>query len=135
MTPSRFNFRAWDGERMHFASLFGRGGGVTYFSLTSEVSSDPPCHEVAAFASAAVSSETVMQSTGLTANGVEIYEGDVVRYQSAIGRVVFRDATFWVDKISGDSWMAYSFVEQVGHGDDCTVIGNIYENPELLEGR
>ncbi|RDH76364.1 hypothetical protein DVS77_21660 [Mycolicibacterium moriokaense] len=74
----------------------------------------------------------VMQYTGLNdKNGVGIYEGDVVTTGNGLKRIVIYDAPgFWLaknltDKIDIDSFSTPRAYEEV--------IGNIYENPELLE--
>ena len=78
--------------------------------------------------------ETVGQYTGLTdKNGVRIFEGDIVRYVDTIHQVVFeqRNTTAYFG-------LVYSEIETIpfGHYQDLKqieVIGNIHDNPELLE--
>ena len=82
-----------------------------------------------------VNENTLGQFTGLIdKNGVKIFEGDIVRYGDTIHKVVFeqRNGTAYFG-------LVYSPIEtlQFGHYQDLRqleVIGNIYENPELIEG-
>jgi uncharacterized phage protein (TIGR01671 family) len=81
-----------------------------------------------------ISNVKLMQYTGLKdKNGVEIYEGDILRlknrvtsdskiWRDSISSVFFKNGMFVVDD-DYPSLIDYSMVE---------VIGNIYQNPELL---
>ena len=73
----------------------------------------------------------LMQSTGLfDKNGKEIYEGDIVQNEFlSVNKIVFADGGFKVT--SGTSVGNY-----LGHFvENLEVIGNIYENPELLNNQ
>ena len=91
-----------------------------------------------------VSSKTVGQYTGLTdKNGNKIFEGDIVDVEYDINytgvaahrigsfSVVFKKGCFMKDKITkvNEEKGLYHFIPS----DKCAVIGNIHDNPELLE--
>ena len=80
-----------------------------------------------------VEPKSVGQYTGLKdKNGREIYEGDVLKNDYGDIWVVVWNGTGFMLELNGESKNIYSANEYYFSG--CEVIGNIYENPELLEG-
>jgi hypothetical protein len=75
-----------------------------------------------------VDPETVGQYTGLKdRNGKEIYEGDITKDKRGLVEcVVFGD---WAFRVKGEKGIYYKH-----NLYECEVIGNIYDNPDLLEG-
>jgi uncharacterized phage protein (TIGR01671 family) len=87
--------------------------------------------------------QEIMQFTGLQdKNSKDIYEGDIVKYESRtwkeeagedplysneVSTIVYSGKGFWVDAESF-GWEG----ENLWDWDDIVIIGNIYENAEIL---
>lgn len=121
-------FRAWDKENGCWVSIDSVAlcddGSIAY--LLSEEDDMPPYSE---------DEVEIMQFTGLKdKNGREIYEGDVLD----IG-LLNQDGNPVLAPVSYEAYLAGYVLYNEGHGiwqrigGGCEVIGNIFENPELLE--
>jgi len=133
--PQReIKFRAWDKkEKKMYYVKNSDDGYLDYFPLRSLLEHNCPF--------------IWMQYTGLKdKNGKEIYEGDIVRfyqcrdkkggvwlslykdYREWFGEIIFKEGRF---EIGNTKYIGKSNIEEK-KVDSWEIIGNIYENPELL---
>jgi len=131
-------FRAWDklGKKMLFSKVFHELGSSVESFLAFEYPYKHPKHKYMGWNELDLK---IMQYTGLQdKNGKGIYEGDIIEYdpeEDGLGEepFVYKDVVIWKDggfkEKDTDEWL---FIDN-GNFDDVTVIGNIYENPELAK--
>lgn len=131
-------FRAWDKEEnlwIKVASLvFDEEGEMWYLGPVMD-DFNPVYYE-----NELGKTWEIMQSTGLKdKNGVEIFEGDVIGSQNkdrsnwyvSHHKIVWHDTGFVGKQICSSSFIGLEHWTRGENG--YVVIGNIYENPELLE--
>lgn len=143
-------FRAWDKETnsMHDVTeiSFNEDGSIdgTLKSITGRFYFNERVH-VRGFNYEWIDDVILMQYTGLhDKNGKEIYEGDVLEFEDKSGKasVAYNQnkAQYQLSKLKHKSSNIIIKNAQIDLNTNCIsedelkVIGNIYENPELLEG-
>ena len=78
----------------------------------------------------------LMQYTGLKdKNGVKIFEGDIFKWGSTLYQVIYADFGFKVNCVKGHNDIyLYDFqLNYFEENDEIEVVGNIYEDDDLLE--
>lgn len=120
-------FRVWDKDHKYMEYTdknlivsFGDNGNVDATDLSNIYST---CNGMQNF--------ELMQSTGLKdKNGTEIYEGDIVEN-------IYKEIGFIKncnDALCFSRKERNFYLSGIGAGRPFKILGNIYENPELLEG-
>lgn len=122
-------FRAWNGKKMIYRGLHDKNW---YYTPKND---ENGCH----WAFPADQSDAlfkIMEYTGLKdKNGKEIYEGDIINIGDK-DEICSIEKTFieyeggsFIIKYLGFKYSLWNF-----DSNDIEIVGNIYENPELLEG-
>lgn len=150
----RFKFRVWHKKRkkmydvLHFHTATWNNGGEWVTAKGFDIITQQDVH-----IQIEPKDGIIIQCTGLKdKNGKEIYDGDIlnlyvsskklyryqVKYEIGSFMLVSQDEIFdfpnvWNDYVYPLSQLYYEYQNEENFIDQCEVVGNIYENPELLE--
>jgi uncharacterized phage protein (TIGR01671 family) len=122
-------FRAWHSEQKRMFAVYGLGS-----DFVTENTFDGVDPGINAFYGDDMNFIHIMQFTGRTdKNGKEIYDGDIIKEYDEVVKVFYNDCTasFDIEYSGGD---CDRLVYKDGHSEHSfEVLGNIYENPELIK--
>lgn len=135
MKNRELKFRAWTGAKMEYNVVAGRFGAFYVNPMDNGDGLDPDdSASLSPFNMIYDKGTPIMQFTGLLdKNGREIWEGDVIRCQ-------FGDyySVEWFEKCfvyRNTEGFSYLQIWQPPIEKEYEVIGNIHENPELLNNK
>ena len=117
-------FRVWDNERN--AMFNSKSVDIDFFEGKIEITSDTIRYDEVY--TDEIKDFELMQYVGCKdKNNKEIYEGDIVKTKEHIGQIIYSKGMFFID-VKGDFYLPIYNVSEF-----IEVIGNIYENPDLLD--
>ena len=122
-----YKFRAWDKEERKWKLGYKELGG---FHLLGELNLLGEVNAELASPLSKLQDIEIMQYTGFEdESGKEIYEGDIVKTPSFIESVAFFDGSYFTVGKHGKKETSHFLTP----GSYYKVIGNVWENPELLK--
>ena len=131
MREIKFRGKTKDGRWVKGVPIKNGFGKLTFMCFATSDLFSCPMEQIYKFCIEVIP-ETVTQYAELKdKNGVEIYEGDIVISQDGTGGLVYKHIVEWNE--------FYKRFEPMGEDEahfnreSCEVVGNIYENPELLK--
>ncbi|MBF1483057.1 MAG: hypothetical protein HXN71_09785 [Prevotella pallens] len=130
-------FRIWDGAKNEWLASSSKDALPYYgFALVGEVMTvqSLPYWSLD-------EGNIVEQFTGLKdINGAEIFEGDIIFQKPLsknsigwVGKIIFKQGAFMAEVYERGKIVMYLFLSEFNAEKTSEVIGNIHENPELLE--
>jgi uncharacterized phage protein (TIGR01671 family) len=137
----RFKFRVWDKENKCLLYPIRYSNFAIVNGTVVKIESYPTANS--AYLGKRIAWEfdnaVIMQCTGLKdKNGKLIYEGDIFKYKDevyglCIGKIEWDNAHYEFQYYTGEKYGWFSHILCLKHIKNIEVIGNIYENKELLE--
>lgn len=130
-------FRVWDKKYKEIMKV----NQINFETRTACLEADNGDHEMRHTLTRSLTDIELMQSTGLKdKNDVAIFEGDVVFHEegecSYTGIVRKDRCYFYIEGVNVNDSFSFDDVSDTYTGEaNLEVIGNIYENPELLEAK
>lgn len=132
----KIKFRAWDKQKNEFYKPTHEAYKGNLFELLIAFSGSLNAHTMQGLVHESGSFPErfiLMQYTGLKdKNGKEIYEGDILKTDSGNKQVIYNAPSFDLEDYDNGDY--YEGQNPYCHSwNEFEIIGNIYENPELLE--
>ena len=131
MRTIKFRGKSIDGKEWLYGDLVSSADKKRFAILVNNKESYDECE---------VDPETIGQFTGLyDCNGNKIYEGDILKWEKdgLMYVVKFWDGMFYasVKECNDGIFGGFPLHALTKHDDrKCEIVGNIYDNPELMKG-